>query len=136
MSVSDQSPSETVLLPADVGATGASRRSEPRFPAFRELHVLPIHGGRDLRTLKTSLVDCSGRGLGVVLDEPLQTGQHFLIRLQLDPVVLALYRVRHCTVNAQGRYHIGAELCQLIPPQDTASSDRILYALLAAADPL
>jgi hypothetical protein len=54
-------------------------------------------------------MDCSPRGVGMLLHRPLHTGASFLLKLNLKPAAFAVYDVRHCR-PAEGGYTIGAEL--------------------------
>lgn len=93
-----------------------------------------------IRTCRTSdergfrparLIDCSVHGLGLSTDEPMDAGEQFLVRFQLERMILAVYTVRFCR-RLSGRHVVGAALCGFIGGSDDPDATAIVAALTAA----
>ena len=107
------------------------RRREPRFPCHKAIAVRSCRFGEDRGFRPARLLDCSVHGLKIVTDEPMDTGEQFLVRFKLDRLMLAVYTVRHCRRDT-AHCEIGAALTAFIGGPDEPDAKVILDALLAA----
>src|SRR5437764_9968870 len=90
-------------------AVAADKRREARTPR-RSVLVMPYGENLELNFVSAELTDCSPHGIGIVLNDPLARGAHFLLKLNYrGRTLLVLYEVRHCRAAAGDRYQIGAE---------------------------
>jgi hypothetical protein len=108
----------------------ADRRREPRFPCTKAIAIRSCRFGEDRGFRPARLLDCSVNGLGVQTDEPMDTGEQFLVRFKLDRLMLAVYTVRHCRRDG-AEYQVGAALTAFIGGSEAPQSRAILDALLA-----
>ena|GEM_PF-1590918 len=60
--------------------TYVERRSEPRFPANRPVRLTIL--GKDPRTIDATLVDVSGRGMRIAVDEAIPSGSAIKIETE------------------------------------------------------
>jgi hypothetical protein len=96
------------LLPNDFRE---NRRSELRVAVTRTIEVLPCRATSTSpwRFTTAELTDCSLHGVGLVLSEPMDVGQQFLLKLKLpDRLRLLLYMVQNSVAQDRSRYRIGA----------------------------
>ena len=107
------------------------RRREPRFRCHKAIAVRPCRFGEDRGFRPAQLLDCSVHGLKIVTDEPMDTGEQFLVRFKLDRLMLAVYTVRHCRRDPT-HCEVGAALTAFIGSPDEPDAQAILDALLAA----
>lgn len=98
------------------GLTLVDLRRERRIACDRDISVLPHipSGGWDFTAVR--LVDCSTHGLGIIAPEAMSPGERFVVKLELDKVLLAHYRVRHCSHIGRRQFRIGAEPIELVGP--------------------
>lgn len=75
------------------------------------------------------MFDCSRRGIGILLDSPMEPREQFVAKLRLERMMMVVYTVRHCRQLGPNRYQIGAELTRLAGMEST-HSDEFLDALL------
>jgi hypothetical protein len=106
------------------------RRREPRFPSTKAIAIRSCRFGEDRGFRPARLLDCSANGLGIQTDEPMDTGEQFLVRFKLDRLMLAVYTVRHCRRDGTA-YQVGAALTAFIGGSEAPQSRAILDALLA-----
>jgi hypothetical protein len=94
------------LVPADFAE---NRRSEPRIAARRTIELLPCRATTSRWSfISAELADCSLHGLSVVVDDPMDVGHQFLVKLHSPPRRrLLLYTVQNCTAVG-GRHRLGA----------------------------
>jgi hypothetical protein len=113
------------------GTATDDRRREPRVPSDKAVAIRPCRPSEDRGFRPARLRDCSVHGLGLFADEPMDPGEQFMVRLQLERVVLAVYTVRHCR-RAAGQYIVGAALSGFIGGSDDPNSEAIIAALTSA----
>ena len=111
-------------------ARGDERRSEPRHAKGRPIQLLPCFAKDNWEFVWAELIDCSERGLGLVLDQPLKAGEQFLVKLRLAKVILLLYTVRHCE-PAGRKFRVGAQFSGIAADAYHGDTRAILEALLA-----
>src|SRR5438046_5323175 len=77
-------------------ATADERRREPRIASNRVIAILPCASAtqKTWRFSAARLLDCSAKGLGLVTSLPFESGDQFLVKLQLQRIVLVQYTVR------------------------------------------
>jgi len=115
--------------------TSDDRRREPRFPCHKAIAIRPCRFAEDRGFRPAQLLDCSAHGLKLLTDEPMDTGEQFLVRFKLDRLMLAVYTVRHChrdPAAADTHHHVGAALTAFIGGPDDPDAQAILQSLLAA----
>jgi len=103
------------LQSRDLVGSGSSvddRRREPRIVSNRTISILPTAsaGQQEWKFITVRLLDCSNRGLGLLTDIPFATGDEFMVKVQMERMVLASYTVRHCHKKELRQYIVGAEL--------------------------
>ena len=113
------------------GGGGAERRREPRVTCEKEVAIRPCRASDERGFRAARLLDCSVNGLGLSTDEPMDAGEQFLVRFQLDRVILAVYTVRYCR-RLSGRHVVGAALAGFIGGSDDPDAATIMAALTAA----
>jgi hypothetical protein len=112
-------------------ATEADRRAEPRIP-HRSIVVMPFGEGVRSQFEKAELLDCSAKGVGLIVSQALQPRIRFFLKLKLTAIALVIYEVRNCQQITEG-YRIGAEFVGVIGNEAdrAATPERVLNALLA-----
>jgi hypothetical protein len=113
-------------------ARGRENRRHARTPETGSV-IMAYGEGQNLGFEHVRVVDCSPRGVGMVLNRPLRTGASFLLKLKLKPIVFAVYDVRHCRPT-EGGYTIGAEFHSFIgsPKAAEPDGDTICKSILIA----
>jgi hypothetical protein len=129
----EKSPGEPLTLEdfRDADVAGRDRRREPRFPTQKAIAIRSCRLGEERGFRPARLLDCSTKGLGIYTDEPMDTGEQFLVRFKLDRLMLAVYTVRHCRRDG-ARYQVGAALTSFIGDSHEPDAQAILQALLTA----
>jgi hypothetical protein len=89
------------------------RRRETRFSVQRFISLLSCDAPSDDGFVKVQLIDCSLHGLGILTAREMGIGERFLIKVQLQRIMLAVYTTRYCRREAKG-FQIGAELSGFI----------------------
>ena len=117
--------------PEGVGTGGDERRREPRVPCEKAVAIRPCRATDERGFRPARLLDCSVHGLGLSTDEPMDAGEQFLVRFQLERMVLAVYTVRYCR-RLSGRHVVGAALAGFIGGADDPDAASIMAALTAA----
>jgi hypothetical protein len=132
MSDTENSKGEPLTIEdfCDADPSPADRRREPRFPCTKAIAIRSCRFGEDRGFRPARLLDCSTSGLGIQTDEPMDTGEQFLVRFKLDRLMLAVYTVRHCRRDGTA-YQVGAALTAFIGGSEAPQSRAILDALLA-----
>jgi len=120
------------LLSGDLSSSAPvdDRRREPRIPSARTISILPTAsaGQEEWKFISAQLLDCSNRGLGLLTDIPFNAGDEFMVKVQMERMVLASYIVRHCHRKEIRQYIVGAELNGYVSAPGEAVS--LLDALL------
>ena len=77
------------------------------------------------------VIDCSRRGVGLVLNHYLPPGAHLFLKLKLKTTSLAVYEVKHCERCPDG-FQVGAEFRNVVGNEDVSdvTADRVRDALL------
>ena len=121
------------ISPSQSSATGteADRRAEPRIP-HRSIVVMPFGEGVRSQFEKAELLDCSTKGVGLIVSQALQPRMRFFLKLKLSAIALVVYEVRNCQQITEG-YRIGAEFVGVIGNEidRAATPEMVLTALLA-----
>ena len=73
------------------------RRREPRVACERPIAVLPYP---NKKFISGHFVDCSVRGVGLVLKESLPVEERFLLKLRGESLTLLIYSIRNCRASA------------------------------------
>jgi hypothetical protein len=95
------------------------QRSEPREICVEEIDILQcVPRLLEWRFKSVEMLDCSPSGIGIISDMPLQIGDQFLVKLELETISLPLYTVKHCTPIGKALYKIGA---RFTPVADSAA---------------
>jgi hypothetical protein len=105
------------------------RRREPRVACERPIAVLPYP---NKKFLNGRFVDCSMRGVGLVLTESLPVDERFLLKLRGESLTLLIYSIRNCR-PMDDRFRIGGELCGCIGTVANIGDRGILKMLLGGA---
>ena len=118
------------LVPSDFTE---NRRSEPRIPVARTIDILPCRATTARwEFARGELADCSLHGLSVLLPQPMDVGQQFLVKLQTPGRVrLLLYTVHNCSPAAR-RYRIGARFTGFAAQEFDEDLQLVLEALAAS----
>lgn len=125
-----QGTTKGALTAADFEPRSASeQRIEARYENQRKIHILPCFTEEDWKFLSADLVDCSAHGLGFVIDQPMNLGQDFLVKLEMEKVVLLLYTVRYCVADGN-RFRVGARFSGLATDPVRRDPQAVLEALL------
>jgi hypothetical protein len=95
----------------------------------KSIEITPWSGDGSQASRRVRLRDCSPHGLGFDDSEPLETGQQFVVRLDLGEQIMVLYTVRHCSQSRAGPYRIGAQMCGFVGLEDT-DPDQVLASLI------
>jgi hypothetical protein len=108
------------------------RRSEQRTPLpARVISIIPCKATKNWAFLQAEVVDCSTRGLGLIVPEELNIGEQFLAKLKLDRIVLLIYEARHCQQLTRRNYRVGAEFVGLTASRFEGDPASIVAALVA-----
>ena len=83
------------------------RDGEARIFCDRTLPIMRL-GDPSHRKLRAQVTDCSELGIGMMLGAPLEPGEQFTARVELDQPTLLLYTVRYCIPMAADQFRIGA----------------------------
>ena len=118
------------LLADDFRPDPSQRRVEPRFARERKISILPCIADLPWSFRAAQLENCSAHGLALLVDQPMDAGEQFLVKLQLDHLVLAVYTVRHCRQAGDRLYRIGAEISGFVGAPPRYDPDSVLRALL------
>src|SRR5688572_2115150 len=110
------------------------RRAHPRTPCEKTIDVLPCKATPNWKFLQAQLIDCSLNGLSLVLQEAIEVGQQFLVKLHVDGrMTLLIYTVRNCVDCSQSLYRIGAEFSGFAAEgSETRDPEAVLRALIAS----
>jgi hypothetical protein len=109
------------------------RRTEPRTApkSNRTIQLLPC---RATKHWAFQNADCSPRGLGLLVAEPMAVGQQFLVKLRTPKGLrLLLYTVQQvspATAGARGRYRLGAHFSGFAAQEFDEDPQTILEAIL------
>jgi hypothetical protein len=113
-------------------------RREVRYAPQRLVDILPCRARNEWNFKPAELIDCSTSGVGLIVDEPLQTGEQFIMKIKLVKWVLLLYTVRYCvpvegrgSAQRAGQMRIGAELCGYVDATRHHDPEAVLAALIA-----
>jgi hypothetical protein len=96
----------------------------------KSIRVIPARRLQEGVSVPAELVDCGCHGVSVMLDRPMEVGEQFVIKLQLDRLRMLIYAVRHCQPMGS-QYHIGAEFTGLFAVPAAVEPSAILNALLS-----
>ena len=108
------------------------RRREPR-TEHEAVVIMAFGAGEDLEFEAAQLLDCSPRGVAILLGRPLPVGHHFFLKLRVNGrVCLVDYAVRNCFPTVDGGHRVGAEFCQVVGREVDPDLDGLLTALLDA----
>jgi hypothetical protein len=127
----DLMTNEPVAVPPESDAF-RDRRAEERI-AHKAIVIMPfgpeMHGGFE----RATLTDCSPKGIGMILSQPLRPGMRFFLKLKLSAVALAVYSVKYCQPVKEG-YRIGADFYGISGTDADREStpESVFTALLAA----
>jgi hypothetical protein len=107
------------------------RRREPRFPCERlvELHLKNADGES---AVTAKLVDCSTRGLGLIVPHAMEWGERFTVNLDLQKPRVLTYEARYSREIAENEFRVGAEFIGFATAFDPYDSQQILRALLSS----
>jgi len=107
------------------------RRTEPRTPCARKIDILPCHARKEWKFVTGNLLDCSRGGLAVLLAEPMEVGQQFLVKLRLDDdVKLLVYTVHNCSKWERSNYRVGARFSMFAAQHVDEDPQKVMDALL------
>jgi hypothetical protein len=105
-------------------------RSEPRTPCLRTIDVLPCQARDKWKFIPAELTDCSLHGLAVVVPEPIEAGQQFLVKLRLGgQIKLLIYTVQNCT-PALRRFRVGARFTGFAAQEFDENAQIVFEALI------
>ena len=122
----DELPSPTnALVPSD------ERRTVPRV-ARRAVVIMPFGPGMHDGFERGTMLNCSSRGVGLLLHRPLQLNTRLFLKVRISNVALAVYTVRHCHATPDG-YEVGARFHEVIGNEsDARATGDDVYAVLLA----
>ena len=124
-------------------AAPQDKRRAPRIAREGMIFVYPFRHGAQAQGLRARFKDVSAQGVGVILQQPLQAGDQFVIRLPRkngEPASI-LYTVVRCERKGEHEFRIGAELVCVMgreptpgkkPPDDRRNLERIRRAILSS----
>ena len=131
-----------IALPT--AAAPQDKRRAPRIAREGMIMVFPFRHGAQAQGLRARFKDVSAQGIGLILQQPLQAGDQFVVRLPRkdsgDPAAI-LYTVVRCERKGEHEFRIGAELvCVMgrepVPgkkaPDDRRNLERIRRAILSS----
>jgi hypothetical protein len=124
---------DDTVMPRDLSpGEGERRRKEARIPCKRVV-FMACGESESLKFEEALLIDCSLRGIRILLDRPLAAGQDILVKLNLPRLTLVVYSVKHCHADGSG-YRIGAEFRNVVGMPASGKPDfaKIVDALLSA----
>ncbi len=123
-------------VPAQPPPEKGEQRREPRYLPQKSVEILPCRSNNDFEFEAAELVDCSASGIGLVVQQPMQPGEHFLLKLKMARWLLLLYVVRCCdhSGEAGGGYRIGGELVGHADSASKTDPQKILTMLAAEDD--
>lgn len=126
-----KSKERTSASPTGATGTEADRRAEPRI-LHRSIVVMPFGEGVRSQFEKAELLDCSTKGVGLIVSQALQPRMRFFLKLKLSAIALVVYEVRNCQQITEG-WRIGAEFVGVIGNETdrAATPETVLTALLA-----
>src|SRR4051794_748432 len=86
-----------VLIPGDFKSEEFQdpRRREPRTPCDKVVQIQSMIGEEKGEFIEVQVVDCSTRGLGLVVPRAMEWGEQFIAKLQLDKTLLLIYEARY-----------------------------------------
>lgn len=82
--------------------------------AFIEILPFGRHAGG---FRKVTLVDRSNSGVGFLSDQPMSSGEQFLVNVSQDSLQMQLYTVKHC-LRFGDQFKIGAQFEELLGDSD------------------
>lgn len=108
------------------------QRSEPRVSVQRTINVLPCRAGKQWGFVQCELVDCSPQGVGLIVKDPLEREQQFLLKVKIaGKVQLLLYTVHNCVEwQRGGKWRVGARFSGFAAQQVDADANAVLEALM------
>ena len=106
------------------------RRAEQRVNHRRRIRLLPCVARSNWSFREAELVDCSTRGLALLLDETMSPGEQFLVPLRMQKVRLLMYTVRNCQSAGPRRYRVGAEFSGFTASEYDGDPADILKSML------
>ena len=107
------------------------QRSEPRVSVRRTINVLPCRAGKQWGFTQCELVDASPQGVGLILKDPLEREQQFLLKVKIGgKVQLLLYTVHNCVEWQRGKWRVGARFSGFAAQQVEADPNVVLDALM------
>ena len=107
------------------------QRSEPRIAVQRTTNVLPCRAAKQWGFAQCELVDCSAQGVGLILKDPLEREQQFLLKVKIaGKVQLLLYTVHNCVEWQRGKWRVGARFSGFAAQQVEADANAVLEALM------
>ena len=108
------------------------RRADPRVPCARHIDILPCQARAQWKFMDAEVVDCSKHGLSLLLSEPMEVGQQFLVKLKLPQgIKLLLYTVHNAAPRERSRYRIGARFSGFAAQEFDDDPQKVMDALLA-----
>ena len=113
----------------DFGVSPDERRKEARTGTFKSVRVFTLLGKLE----PAYLTDCSPHGVAVLVRTRLRHGQEFILKLQLDRLLLVVYRVRYCRRQNDGWHRLGGLLAEIVGARDPHDFESVFRALLEAA---
>lgn len=85
-------------------------RREPRVSCSTIVDLLPCQARGAWKFTSAEVTDCSLSGIGLIVNEPIEVNQQFMIKLKLPTGVRVLiYTVHNCDHWERSRYRIGAK---------------------------
>ena len=112
------------------GGAVADRRSEPRVHCHKTIRILPANKLEQQQFTPAEMIDCACRAVSIMSEHPMEVGDQFIIKLDLDRARLLIYSVRHCHPVGT-RFHVGAEFTGFFAMPASVEPSAILSALLA-----
>ena len=108
-----------------------NRRAEPRVRATRKLDILPCQASVNWSFITAELLDCSRRGIAIILPTAPSPQSQFLVKLRLTRgITMLLYTVHNCTPIGETRYRVGARFSGFIAEELRDDPEKIMEALL------
>src|SRR5688572_1955153 len=79
------------------------RRREPRMPCDKIIHIHLENDADADAFVPVQVVDCSTRGLGLVMSRQMEWGERFIAKLQLEKPLLLIYEARYSRESGTGQ---------------------------------
>jgi hypothetical protein len=121
-----------VLIPGDFKSEEYQdpRRREPRTPCDKIVQIQSMIGDEKGEFIDVQLVDCSTRGLGLIVPRPMEWGEQFIAKLQLEKALLLIYEARYSRDLGGNMFRVGAEFVGFAEANGSMDSKEILGEVL------